>query len=46
MSSLFVTRSPVPVPSAVPAVAAPGASSGTPRSSTCAPARGGAEDHP
>jgi hypothetical protein len=42
MSTLIVTRA--PVPSAVPAVAAPVASSGTPRSSTCGPAaRSGAE---
>ena len=45
MSSLFVTRS--PVPSAVPAVAASVGSSDTPRSSTCVPAaRGGAEGRP
>lgn len=41
MSSLFIIRA--LVPSAVHAVAAPVASSGTPRLSTCAPARGGAE---
>ena len=42
MSSLVIIRA--LVPSAVPAVAAPVASSGTPRS--CAPARRGAEGRP